>query len=693
MAGLRVGGLASGMDIDQIVKDLMKAERIPLDKMTQKKTTYEWKRDSYRAINTKLKTFDTYLFDNFFVSSNFHKKTVENSNSTLINATATGSASSSLSIDGVSQLANAARKVGNTVSTSSGGIATGSTKMSELGIAADTQISLKAIQANGTLATDATPIDIKATDSIDDVVAKINNSNAGVSALFENGKLSITAKNTGDIKGGAEVQITAGNDVFSALGMGNSPNLAEGGTNAIFQVNGISTERSTNTFMISGYNVTLNSTFNVKKTIEEQIARLATAIPLAEKDVENATAALTTATENAANQQTVFDNIPQSQKDAYSALVTDKAALKNALANISENDFIAFKDLPLNADGQIDNATIEASSISPEAKALLKGLSAEDRTTLQNLETAEFNSLSSVAKEDIKLDIANQQKTQAEQNLASKEQTRDQLKADYDAAVSQNNNTPQDTSVSPVKLTATADINSMVDKVKEFVSKYNELISGMNDQLKEKKYRDFPPLSDEQRKDMSEKEQELWDEKAKSGLLRSDDIIRSGLGAMRNTIYGKVGDGEQLIDTLAEMGITTSKVYSDGGQLVIDEDKLRKALTENPDQVVNTLTSTGSKSETLPDGTITTDTRGIAKRLRDSIKDFQLGIEKRAGKAGYTDQQYDIGKNLIDTNDRITRFQNRLKDVEARYWRQFTAMENAISKANQQSAMLMGQTS
>lgn len=33
---VRIGGLASGMDIDQIVSDLMKAERMPLDKIKQK---------------------------------------------------------------------------------------------------------------------------------------------------------------------------------------------------------------------------------------------------------------------------------------------------------------------------------------------------------------------------------------------------------------------------------------------------------------------------------------------------------------------------------------------------------------------------------------------------------------------------------------------------------------------------------
>ncbi|WP_391120386.1 flagellar hook-associated protein 2 [Psychrobacillus sp. L3] len=499
---MRIGGLASGMDIDQIVKDLMKAQRIPLDKLLQKKITFEWQRDSYRTINTKLKTFDAYLSDNFLLSSSFNKKKVTNSNSDLVSATANSSASGTLSIESVSQLATAARAVGDKTTY------TNTTKMSDLGIAGpSTIISLKAIQSDGTMAAGVTNVTINPTDTIDQVVSKINSSNAGVTALFEDGKLSITAKNTGDIAGKDAIQVTDSAGVFGKLGLDLSTKL-KAGTNAKFQVNGLETERSSNTFTISGYNVTLKSTFNVVD--------------------------------------------------------------------------------PVN---------------------------------------------------------------------------------------------PKPPTVAAVQLKSETDIDSMVDKVKEFVDKYNELISGMNDSLKEKVYRDFPPLTDEQRKDMSENEQKLWDEKAKSGLLRSDSIVSSGLSGMRDAIYGRLGDEKGVINTLAQMGITTSSNYSDGGKLVVDEDKLRKALTENPDQVVKTLTQPGGKT---PDG----DTRGIVKRLRDSMKQFTIKIETKAGKATVTDQQYTIGKSLIDMNTRITSFQRRLEDMEARYWKQFTAMEKAISKANNQSSYL-----
>ena len=56
---MRISGLASGMDIDQMVKDLMTAERVPLDKLAQKKQTIEWQKDSYRELNTMMSDMRT----------------------------------------------------------------------------------------------------------------------------------------------------------------------------------------------------------------------------------------------------------------------------------------------------------------------------------------------------------------------------------------------------------------------------------------------------------------------------------------------------------------------------------------------------------------------------------------------------------------------------------------------------------
>lgn len=167
---MRVGGLASGMDIDALVEKLMNAERVPLNKLTQKKQTYEWQRDAYRGVNTKLKTFDTYIADNLVLKS-LNSKTASTSNSSLVSATATGSATGSLSIEGVSQLATSARAVGNQVS------AVGSTKMSDLIGTGTKTIELKAIKADGTMPSEATKIVITDGMTVNQFVSKVNATN------------------------------------------------------------------------------------------------------------------------------------------------------------------------------------------------------------------------------------------------------------------------------------------------------------------------------------------------------------------------------------------------------------------------------------------------------------------------------------------------------------------------------------
>ena len=501
---MRVGGLASGMDIDALVEKLMQAERTPLNKLQQKKQTYEWQRDAYRGVNTKLKNFDTYIADNLVLKT-LNTKTASSSNAENVSATASSTASGTVTIESVSKLAKAARAVG----TDTG--ATANTKLQDLGFTG-TSFSIKAIQSDGTMATTDTTIEYTADTTVGELVNKINASNAGVNAIFEKGQLSITAKNTGKIGStdeAAEIQVTSNVEDFRRLGfnsLDNAGNLATNGENAEFMVNGIATERATNNFSLNGYNI------NLKK---------------------------------------VFTNATE-----------------------------------------------------------------------------------------------------------------------------------------PVSITSTNNIDDSVNKIKEFVSKYNELIKGLIDQTRETKYRDYAPLTAEQKEDMEESEIKLWEEKAKSGLLRNDSMIRNGLSDMRSLVYqSNPGVADARYNTLYSIGITTSKNYNDGGTLEIDETKLRQALEENPDAVEQLLKNTSGKKADVVNGE-TVDTRGYFAKLRDSMKTMESNIEKKAGRSTMTNYQFALGKSLIDTENRISTWQTKLENIEARYWKQFTAMESAINKANEQSSAL-----
>jgi len=237
-----------------------------------------------------------------------------------------------------------------------------------------------------------------------------------------------------------------------------------------------------------------------------------------------------------------------------------------------------------------------------------------------------------------------------------------------------------------VTMTSTTNVDDIVNKIKEFVTTYNGFIKNLTDQTKETKYRDYAPLTSEQREEMSESEIKLWEEKAKSGLLRGDTLIREGLSNMRALVYQSNPGIDSKYNTLFSIGITTTKNYNDGGTLEIDEIKLRKVLEEDPDAVEKLFKNSEGKKEDVVDGK-TVDTRGYLDKLRESMKSFEISIEKKAGRSTMTDSQYAIGKNLMDTESRINTWKSKLENIEARYWKQFTAMEQAINKANSQSSM------
>src|SRR5690606_30199904 len=78
-----------------------------------------------------------------------------------------------------------------------------------------------------------------------------------------------------------------------------------------------------------------------------------------------------------------------------------------------------------------------------------------------------------------------------------------------------------------VTVRVTQDVDATVDAIKAFVDKYNEVVEKVSNKLTEKRYYDYQPLLDAQKEEMTEKEIELWEERARSGLLRGDNLLTS----------------------------------------------------------------------------------------------------------------------------------------------------------------------
>jgi flagellar hook-associated protein 2 len=230
----------------------------------------------------------------------------------------------------------------------------------------------------------------------------------------------------------------------------------------------------------------------------------------------------------------------------------------------------------------------------------------------------------------------------------------------------------------PTTITVGSDSAKPLETIKSFVEKYNETIAEIEKQLVEKRYPNFQPLSDEQKKDMSENEIELWEEKAKSGLVRNDPTLKKAMQDLRRAFMDPVaGIADGNFNLLSQIGINTGN-YLEGGKLFIDEDKLNTALTNKPDEVMQLFTNKDAAGNGI----------GIGDRVYKELNDVVKNLSTQAGSPSNSVDNSTLSKKVKQMNDEISRWQERLVGIEDRYWRQFTAMEKALSQMNSQSTWM-----
>jgi len=243
------------------------------------------------------------------------------------------------------------------------------------------------------------------------------------------------------------------------------------------------------------------------------------------------------------------------------------------------------------------------------------------------------------------------------------------------------------------------DTQANFDSIKKFVDKYNDLIDKMNKKVREEKYRDFQPLTDAQRKELSEDEVKKWEEKAMSGVLKNDSFLRDGMTSFRSAISAKIDTGYSYtadsktieLNYMSQIGITTTSDFRDGGKLKLDETKLKKMLEEQPEGVYKLFTADApepakdAQGDPIPS---TTGLDGFVRQIQGFATTMRDKISKVAGLDGAVATTYRLGKSLADLDKSMLTWEDKLKTKEDSYYRRFAAMEQAMNQANSQSATL-----
>ncbi|QUI21458.1 flagellar filament capping protein FliD [Vallitalea pronyensis] len=223
------------------------------------------------------------------------------------------------------------------------------------------------------------------------------------------------------------------------------------------------------------------------------------------------------------------------------------------------------------------------------------------------------------------------------------------------------------------------DSEAIYDNVKEFVTEYNKLLTEINEKIYADKATGYEPLTQEEKKAMSEDEVKLYEEKIKKSLLRRDSILFRLRDSMRNILTNSSG-----IDTtgftyshLLDLGIVTGD-YKEKGILHINGDEddalyapkknaLKEAIENDPEKVSELLNALGDK---------------LYSTMQEKMKSTKVS----SALTFFSDKL--MTEDIDDYKDKISELEERLIQVEQRYYRQFTAMEQAIQAMNNQSASL-----
>lgn len=171
--GMYITGIASGLDTDAWIEAVMALERRPITQLQQRKTTLQQQRDAWRDINTRLNNLSSRLSD-LRLSSTFLNRTATSSDANVVSVSAgTAATPGSYRIE-VVQLAQAHR------------------------IASDRQLAAdEAIGTSGTFTIQvgdkSGKVTVEEGNTLADIVQKINDADAGVTAKIIDGRLVLQA--------------------------------------------------------------------------------------------------------------------------------------------------------------------------------------------------------------------------------------------------------------------------------------------------------------------------------------------------------------------------------------------------------------------------------------------------------------------------------------------------------------------
>ncbi len=180
---------------------------------------------------------------------------------------------------------------------------------------------------------------------------------------------------------------------------------------------------------------------------------------------------------------------------------------------------------------------------------------------------------------------------------------------------------------------------------------------------------------------MTDKEIEEWEKKIKGSILRRDESVNQMMSVMKNAMFKTYTvNGKNY--SLSSFGISTIGILnatknqenafhidgdSEDAEVSGKEDKLLAALQDDPDSVADFMMQ-------------------LATGLYDAIGTKMSSSTLSSFGVVYNDKE--MAREYSDYTKTISKWEEKLKDIEESYYKKFAAMESALAKLQSQQSSL-----
>ena len=206
--------------------------------------------------------------------------------------------------------------------------------------------------------------------------------------------------------------------------------------------------------------------------------------------------------------------------------------------------------------------------------------------------------------------------------------------------------------------------DNVYNKVKEFITSYNEIIKKLDTLYNDDSAKGYKPLTDDEKDALSDRQVSDWEDKLKAGALYKDTSLNDVRGILKNALSSVSVDGISLYSIGIKQGNYLNTEKNERNVYNIDEDALKKAISEDPDKVIKLITTA---SQTMYD------------KLNDKMKSSSLNSVYNV----YNDKQ--LKKEYENYEKKLSEWQTKIQQMEDKYYAQFAKMETLLSKTQNQT--------